>query len=159
MGFTQDIEALGAAALFCANKLSQLRPETFAAEERTFAPNEVVFHEGDRGDSAYIVLEGEAELSIKDKAGPRVVARVGRHSILGEDAILCDLPRTATARAATNLTILTVPRDLFHAMVAESPELALGVMKLLARRLAETRHRLRELETRSAEQARPSAIG
>ena len=44
----------------------------------------VLFNEGDMGDAAYIIMEGEAEVSVRSPAGPVVVATLGRNAFLGD---------------------------------------------------------------------------
>ena len=52
---------------------------------------------------------------------PLVVAHVGRNDFVGEIAILCDVPRTASVVARTDLTTLCISKDLFFRMVTEFP--------------------------------------
>ena len=76
--------------------------------------------------------------------GPLVVATLKQNEIVGEIAILCDVPRTATVRAKTELTTLRITKDLFFNLVIEFPQIAVEIMRELARRLEQTTTKLRE---------------
>ena len=88
--------------------------------------------------SAFIILEGEADIRVSTPDGERTVARLGQHSIVGEIAILCDVPRTATVAAATEMDVLTVSKDDFLRLLKEFPDMSLEVMRTLAQRLERT---------------------
>jgi MFS family permease len=81
---------------------SRLRRETVPAGAN-------VFLEGQRGDRVYVVIDGTAEVLGKD----RLVATVGPGGAFGEIAVLRDVPRTATVRAATDLDLFALARDDF----------------------------------------------
>jgi CRP-like cAMP-binding protein len=51
---------------------------------------------------------------------------------------LCDIPRTATVRAKGDLLALRIPRESFLNLIAEYPEVALQIIRVLARRVADT---------------------
>jgi MFS family permease len=72
-----------------------------------------IIREGERGDRFYIVDAGEVEVEI---AG-QVVRRQGSGSAFGEIALLRDVPRTASVRAATDVTLLALERDVFLSAV------------------------------------------
>ncbi len=61
---------------------------------------------------------------------------------MGEMAILSERPRSADCVAITDITALRIDRDTFWELLAERPPLALGVIKVLVRRLDEATQRL-----------------
>ncbi len=97
-----------------------------AAEE-----SEEVFREGDRGDALYLVVEG----SVRVERGGRTLAVLGVRDVFGEMSLLDADPRSATAVAASSLTLLRIGRDEFTAVLRERPEVAAGVLRVLSRRL------------------------
>ena len=97
-----------------------------AAEE-----SEEVFREGDRGDALYLVVEG----SVRVERGDRTLAVLGVRDVFGEMSLLDADPRSATAVAASSLTLLRIGRDEFTAVLRERPEVAAGVLRVLSRRL------------------------
>lgn len=98
---------------------------------RTVAAGEVLFREGDTGDVMYAVTEGALHLSVDG----RVVDEVGPGQIVGEMALIDQSPRSATATAAVDSTIVPVDRKRFVYLVQEHPTFALLVMELMAARL------------------------
>jgi CRP/FNR family transcriptional regulator, cyclic AMP receptor protein len=82
-----------------------------------------------------------------------------RTAIVGEVAILCDVPRTATIRALTHLDTLRIAKQQFLDLLVEFPELAIEVMKTLALRLVRTNHELTEARTRLRSLSPEAAAG
>src|SRR3546814_3449332 len=88
--------------------------------------------------SAFIVLQGTADVLIDGADGPLRVASLSENEIIGEIAILCDIPRTATVQAATELVTLKITTELFFRMIMDFPEMGVEVMRVLAERLEQT---------------------
>ncbi len=76
--------------------------------------------------------------------GPLTVASFGPNDIVGEIAILIDVPRTASVQATENVTTLKITKDLFFQMVSDFPDISIEVMRVLAQRLERTNAQLRE---------------
>jgi CRP-like cAMP-binding protein len=70
------------------------------------------------------------------------VATFKQNDIVGEIAILCDVPRTATVKAKVELEVLKISKDLFFRMVGEFPQMAVEIMRELALRLDRTTDQL-----------------
>ena len=71
-------------------------------------------------------------------AGPIVINTMGRNELLGEIAIVGEVPRTATAKALTKLETLKISKELFMKIIRENPDAALELIRVLAARLANT---------------------
>src|SRR4029077_2701093 len=105
--------------------------------------DKVLFHQGDRADAAYLIIEGEADIIVNTPNGPVTIATLGSNEIVGEMAILCDVPRTATVQAKCRLVALRIAKDPFMRMVREFPNMAVSIMRELAHRLELTNNQLR----------------
>jgi NADH dehydrogenase len=80
---------------------------------------DVVFNEGDVGDSLFMILSGQVEVSKRFAGEQRVIGRLGPGEYFGEMALLGRHPRNATTRALTPLDVLVLPGSDFSAL-AES---------------------------------------
>ena len=138
MSLNDDAQALRNIPLFSKVDPTKLKLLAFTSERLTFPAGEALFHEGDTADAAYIILDGEAAVEVATAGGVVEVARVPRHNIVGEIAILCDIPRTATVRAVGELVTLRVSKDGFFHLVTQFPQVGIEIMAELAARLHHT---------------------
>lgn len=148
MSLHEEVEVLRNIPLFARIEPSKLKLLAFTSERVVFAADEILFRQGDMGDAAYIVIDGEAEVLVDTPQGQLRVATIGRNDIVGEIAILIDVPRTATVRARTRLVTLCIAKDLFFRLVTEFPQMAVEIMRELAQRLEKTTGQLREAVSR-----------
>jgi CRP-like cAMP-binding protein len=92
---------------------------------------QVLFSAGDKGREMFIVRTGSVELRI----GETVLETVEQGGIFGELALVDSAPRSATAVAGPDCTLVLVDVTAFNDLVRRVPGLALEVMKVMARRL------------------------
>ncbi len=146
MSIKEETEALKRIPLFVKLDPAKLKLLAFMSQRLSFDPGQAVFAQGDPGDAAYIVLEGEAAVLIDTPGGPVEIARLLKNEIVGEIAILCDVPRTAHVRAsgANPLVCLKIEKDDFMALVNEFPSMGVEIMRELARRIVKTNAQLRQ---------------
>jgi CRP-like cAMP-binding protein len=142
MSLKEEVEILRGIPLFAKIEPAKLKLLAFTSQRLSFAPGEALCRQGEPGDSAFIILDGEAEVSIDSPAGKVTVATVKRNAVIGEIAILCDVPRTATVTAMNPLQALRVDKDTFFRLVTEFPQMAVEIMRELARRLDRTNQQL-----------------
>lgn len=151
MSLREEVELLQRIPLFANVEASKLKLLAFTSERIAFESGQVLFRQGDAGDAAYIIIEGEAEVLVSGASGPIQVAVLGRNDIVGEIAILCDVPRTATIRALQRLVCLRISKDLFLRLINEFPQIAVAVVRELASRVEAGNQKLRtalaEIET------------
>ena len=144
MGLEQEVEILRRIPLFQNIEPSKLKLMAFASERVTFAEGAALFEQGEEGDAAYIVLAGTADVRVTGEGGEAItVAQVASNDIVGEIAILCDVPRTANVVATSELTTLKITKELFFRMVHDFPQIGVEVMRVLAHRLETTTRQLR----------------
>jgi len=149
MSLKEEVEILRNIPLFANIEPSKLKLLAFTSERLTYHPDQVLFHQGESGDAAYIILKGQADIIVDGPRGPLTVAKLERNAIVGEIAILCDVPRTATVKAATELVTLRISKELFFRLITEFPQIGIEIMRVLAERLERTTGRLREALSRS----------
>jgi len=95
---------------------------------------EVIFGAGDTGREMYVVRTGSVDLRI----GDTVLETVEPGGILGELALVDPAPRSATAVAGADCSLVRVDEKTFAELVRRVPGLALEVMQVMARRLRRT---------------------
>lgn len=115
-----------------------------AMREEFFAAGETVVAAGEAADRVFVLCDGLLEVTQAGRAG--IVRRLERGALLGELAFFADEVRTATVRAATDGTLLSLPFENFRAFLLSYPEGAL----VLAGRIVRT---LRALEAEIAKAA------
>ena len=148
MSLNEEVDILRKITLFSKVDPAKLKLLAFASERMVFDAGQALCVQGDSGDSAYIIMEGEADIIVATPKGPLIVASIGKNAIVGEIAILCDVPRTATVQAKTKLVALKIAKDLFYRMVNEFPQMAVEIMRELAMRLDGANRKLREAISR-----------
>ncbi len=139
-----EVQLLKRIPLFAKVEPSRLKLLAFASERQVFQSGETIVREGEVGSTAYIIVSGEADVLIQTNHGTMTVSKVGKNDFIGEVAMLCDVPRTASVRALTNVDTLCISKDLFYSLVKEFPEIAVQVMRVLAQRLERSTRLLRE---------------
>ncbi len=138
MLLNDEVDRLKRVPLFAKMEPAKLKLLAFTSDRMSFQPQQVLFHQGDDGDAAYVIMKGEADIVAETAGGDIPLARVGENAIVGEIAILCDVPRTATVRAATQMDTLRIEKEHFLRLIREFPELGIEVMRELADRLTRT---------------------
>ena len=148
MSLQDDVDVLRAIPLFAKIEPAKLKLLAFTSEHMEFDSGETVFRQGDPGDAAYIILDGSADIVVDTPQGAVTVAHLVRNDVVGEIAILCDVPRTATVVASTNLATLRVGKDAFFNLVTQFPQVGVGIMSELAHRLHQTTLNLTDLSSK-----------
>jgi serine/threonine-protein kinase len=124
---------------------------------RSFAKGEAIVREGEQGDAAYILVEGECDILKAQGDEQRFIRRLQSGEIFGETALLATGIRTATVRAASAVTVLVVTRETLERELEGRGWLE-TLVRALARRYAEAdqeRTTLRE-QLRRRESAPPA---
>ena len=144
MTLEEDVELLRNIPLFAKIEPSKLKLLAFTSQRRTFNPGDSLFKQGDSGDALYVIVEGEADVLVDTPGGQITVATMGKNDFVGDIAVLCDVPRTATVTATSQLTTLRITKDLFFQLVCQFPQIAIEIMRVLAHRLDVTTRQLQD---------------
>jgi nitroimidazol reductase NimA-like FMN-containing flavoprotein (pyridoxamine 5'-phosphate oxidase superfamily) len=103
-------------------------------------PGAVIVRQGAPADKFFIIVDGEVDVVREPAPGKGTevkLATLGRGQFFGEVAILNDGPRTATVRARGRTTLLTMDRDVFRGLVAQSLSTTQDFDRVIRQRLAD----------------------
>ena len=92
---------------------------------------QTLFKEGDQGELMYVLMSGTAEISVRN----RVVETAEAGAIFGEMAMIDDGARSATVIAKSDCTLLPIESERFNFLIQQTPNFALYVMRVMAKRL------------------------
>jgi CRP-like cAMP-binding protein len=94
----------------------------------TFSQGTFITHQGERGDVAWLILEGEVEILIAEGNALKQVGLIQARQVVGEMALIDDGPRTATVVARSPVTASEIPRAAFQKLLAESEPLVRQIL-------------------------------
>ena len=146
MDIQRETEALSKVPLFSKLEQSKLKLLAFTSELQTYEDGEVVVHEGEAADCAFVILEGQADIYANTDSGEVVVGTLKSNQLLGELGVLTNSPRSATIRASGKLMMLRISGEMFLKLLAENPSVALDVMRQLSGKLVLAHRQNEELQ-------------
>ncbi len=127
----EHLPHVASVSLFRELPLSEQALVAAAVEPVELLPEQVLFREGDAGDSLYIVTLG----SLRVMRSGSVLGLIGAGEVAGELAVVDKKPRSADVIAQGPARLLKLPAPAFDELVSRSPELARGLMQVLAGRM------------------------
>ena len=142
MSILSEVDRLRRIPLFAQIDTSKLKLLAFTSERLSFDKGAVLFKQGDRGDSAFLILEGSVDVVVDSANGPVTVAHLGQNAFVGEMSLLCDTPRTAAVVATAPLDTLKIKKELFFQLLRDMPQMTLEILRELAERLNNTNKEL-----------------
>ncbi|MEZ4713414.1 MAG: cyclic nucleotide-binding domain-containing protein [Caldilineaceae bacterium] len=105
-------------------------------EVESFSAGQTIFRTGDAGETMYVVIDGEVEVSLNGAP----LETIGPGGILGELSLVDHSPRSADALAKSACVVAPVSERRFLFLVQETPYFALHVMSVMAERLRQRTH-------------------
>jgi len=117
-----------------------------SCKERKYSAGSVLISQGDTGAGLYVVSSGKVRITQAndpDRAEEEI-GTAGAGDVLGEMALLDDLPRSATVTAVDDVTALLLPVWEFRAILRNNPDIALHLLAALSRRLRKAEQRIHD---------------
>jgi len=110
-----------------------------AVTRRRYRRAETIFQKDEPGHSVYIVERGSVRIYVPSPQGnDLVLAVLGAGDFFGDLSLLDGRPRSASAAATSDTTLLALERTDFIALITSRPEAAMAVLEAVSRRLRET---------------------
>ena len=130
--------SLRSVALFAALDDDQRLQLVRGVRPALYAAGEIIVREGDRDTSMFVVLRGEASVSLAGTQGE--VARLRAGDFFGEMSLLTGEPRTATVAAFTDCDVIEIGVDAFRGVVVADPSILDRVSAAVESRRASLEH-------------------
>lgn len=144
MSLEHEVDLLRKIPIFAKIDPAKLKLLAFTSERISFDEGQILFNQGDQSDAAYVIIDGRADVLVDGVDGPISITQLERNALVGEIGILCDVPRTATVKALSDLDTLKIEKRNFFRLIEEFPQMGAEVVRELAARLAQTTSDLAE---------------
>ncbi len=143
----QKLEVLQRSPLFEMLSAPELQLLAELTRERRFAEGEVVFEEGDLGDSLFVIVSGEVEVLRKGPDGAeRVIATLRAPLFFGEMSLVDKEYRSATVRAKSQAELLHLSAENLNTFRKHHRDgftfVVINIARVLSSRLRETNAKL-----------------
>jgi CRP-like cAMP-binding protein len=141
------VETLRRCALFAKVGDDALLTCARSLRVRRFRKNETIFHQGDPGDSLFIVEAGSVKIVLPSPEGEEgaIIATLGRGDFFGELALLDGAPHSATAIALESSEMLVMRREPFGQLIDTDRELRMALFAGLTAELRRLTGHVEEL--------------
>lgn len=123
-----------------------------------YAAGDIIFAQGDLGTEMFIIQEGEVEIIKHIGTQSHQLSRLEKGDFFGEMSLLEALPRTAEARAITDVKLVAINGSRFDEMLRRNPEVAVRIIRKYSKRLREANTLLEKLAGREVDMEHQAAI-
>jgi CRP-like cAMP-binding protein len=108
-----------------------------AGQVKEPARGDILLKEGDMADFVLLVLTGKLEVLVEREGKDLVLTQAIPGTILGELAVLCGIPRSASVRAKENSAVLEWSDEAFRTLLLRDPSLSQRIFREALRNLVE----------------------
>jgi CRP/FNR family transcriptional regulator, cyclic AMP receptor protein len=143
-------DALARVDLFSGLRKKELTEVAKCCREARYSPGSVLISQGEKGSGLFILTKGTVRITRTNSpdGAEEVLGTAGMADIIGEMALLDDMPRSATVTAVDDVSALVLPfgefRRIFRYILSTDPDVALDMMAVLSRRLRKAEQRAYE---------------
>ncbi len=126
-----------------------LRHVAQALEEQTFFAGDHIFEIDEQGDHLYLLVSGKVGITLDaDTDSSNYISTLGPGDCFGEMNLLDDLPRSATAHALEDTSVLALEKTRLRGLLQSYPEISIGMLRSLSMRVREANNRLMAADRR-----------
>lgn len=108
-----------------------------AGEVKTHPAGTLLLKEGDHSDFVLLILSGKLEVFVERQGKDLVLTEANPGTIIGELAMLCGIPRSASVRAKDNSAVLEWPDEAFRTLLLRDPSLSQRILGRALRTLVD----------------------
>ncbi len=102
---------------------------------KAFSDGDVIFREGDKGETMYVIQSGNVKITKDTKSGEVTLATLTCGDIFGEMSLFDRMPRSATAVASGNATILSIDKKKLFTTISRDPTMVFKVLETMSHRI------------------------
>jgi CRP-like cAMP-binding protein len=140
------VEVLSRMPLFADLSPDDLQALSEALHRGTARRGDTLFHEGEEGDTLYLILDGKVKITRAAADGrENLLAVLGPGEVFGELSLFDPGPRTASATVVSHLDYAAMPHTRLKPWLSRRPEAAELLLRVLARRLRRTNTALADM--------------
>jgi len=124
--------------IFSHLNLDELTRIAHILREEELDEKEILFQQGDRGNTAYIVISGTIEIYLPQSPKDQILTTMKEGSFFGEMALLDGEARSASARSTEKTRLFSLDRNSFLKVLKQFPSISLGIISVFSSRLRES---------------------
>ena len=113
--------------------------------KQKFLPDEYIFKQGEKGNKAYLLLDGRVAIEVDGKK----VSEISEMEIFGEMSLILNKPRTASVRVLKPSIVLPVDEKILGDLLDKSPPIVKSMVKQLSYRLAQCDSEIKSLKNKN----------
>ena len=114
-------------------------------QKQRFLPDDYIFKQGEKGDKAYLLLDGRVAIEVNGKK----VAEISEMEIFGEMSLILNKPRTASIKALKPSIVLPINQKILSDLLSECPPVVASLVKQLAYRLSQCDQEIQTLKKKN----------
>ena len=114
-------------------------------QKQKFLPDDYIFKQGEKGDKAYLLLDGRVAIEVNGKK----VAEISEMEIFGEMSLILKKPRTASIKALKPSIVLPIDQKILNDLLSECPPVISSLVKQLAYRLSQCDQEIQSLKNKT----------
>ena len=111
-------------------------------QKQKFLPDDYIFKQGDKGDKAYLLLDGRVAIEVNNKK----VAEISEMEIFREMSLILNKPRTASIKALKPSIVLPIDQKILKDLLSGCPPVISSLVKQLAYRLSQCDQEIQSLK-------------
>ena len=114
------------------------------ALKQKFLPDEYIFKQGEKGNEAYLLLDGRVAIEVNGNK----VSEISEMEIFGEMSLILKKPRTASVKVLKPSIVLPINEKILGDLLNKSPPIVKSIVKQISYRLAQCDAEIKSLKQR-----------
>lgn len=140
------IQTLKPLSIFSLLEEPDLEKISSVTTEKSYQKNEVIFHQGSRGSTLFVLKSGLVKISLIDSSGREAILRmISENDFFGEMSLLDGHFRSASITAVEESKAVLISREDFTCLIQQYPSIAFNMLASLSRRLRKTNEKIASL--------------